>query len=69
MEGRRSRNHWTPNIACLTGPRIALKNYYHRGAKPDLYFRHDSTGHEIDLLPDPGGDLAHRDQVRPDLHQ
>ena len=34
-----------------------LKNYYNRGATPDLYFWRDSTGHEIDLLLDQGGEL------------
>jgi len=35
-----------------------LKNYYNRGATPDLYFWRDSTGHEIDLLLDQGGELV-----------
>jgi len=32
----------------------AMKNYYNRGAKPDIYFWRDSAGHEIDLLIDRG---------------
>lgn len=32
----------------------ALKNYYHRGVEPDIYFWRDSAGHEIDLLIDQG---------------
>jgi hypothetical protein len=32
----------------------ALKNYYNRGAEPDLYFWRDSAGHEVDLLIDMG---------------
>jgi predicted AAA+ superfamily ATPase len=32
----------------------ALKNYYNRGAEPDIYFWRDSAGHEIDLLIDCG---------------
>jgi hypothetical protein len=32
----------------------ALKNFYNRGAEPDLYFWRDSVGHEIDLLIDLG---------------
>lgn len=32
----------------------ALKNYYNRGAEPDIYFWRDSAGHEIDLLIDRG---------------
>ena len=32
----------------------ALKNFYHRGVKPDLYFWRDSAGREIDLLFDRG---------------
>lgn len=31
-----------------------LKNYYNRGAEPDIYFWRDSAGHEIDLLIDRG---------------
>ena len=37
---------------------LLLKNYYNRGATPDLYFWRDSTGHEIDLLLDHGGELV-----------
>lgn len=32
----------------------ALKNFYNRGAEPDIYFWRDSAGHEIDLLIDQG---------------
>jgi predicted AAA+ superfamily ATPase len=32
----------------------ALKNFYNRGAEPDLYFWRDSAGHEVDLLIDQG---------------
>lgn len=32
----------------------ALKNFYNRGAEPDLYFWRDSAGHEVDLLVDLG---------------
>jgi predicted AAA+ superfamily ATPase len=32
----------------------ALKNYYNRGAEPDVYFWRDSAGREIDLLIDKG---------------
>jgi predicted AAA+ superfamily ATPase len=35
-----------------------LKNAYHHGREPDLYFWRDSTGHEIDLLLERGGDLV-----------
>jgi len=35
-----------------------LKNYYNRGATPDLYFWRDSTGHEIDILIDHGQELV-----------
>jgi len=35
-----------------------LKNYYNRGATPDLYFWRDSSGHEIDLLLDHGEELV-----------
>lgn len=31
-----------------------LKNCYHRGIEPDIYFWRDSNGHEIDLLIDRG---------------
>jgi len=33
----------------------ALKNFYNRGAEPDLYFWRDATGHEVDLVIDSGG--------------
>lgn len=33
----------------------AIKNYRHRGLRPDVYFWRDSTGHEIDLLIEAGG--------------
>ena len=32
----------------------ALKNFYHRGVGPDIYFWRDSAGHEVDLLIDQG---------------
>ena len=32
----------------------AMKNFYNRGAEPDIYFWRDSAGHEIDLLIDQG---------------
>jgi predicted AAA+ superfamily ATPase len=32
----------------------ALKNFYNRGAEPDLYFWRDSAGHEVDVLIDQG---------------
>lgn len=32
----------------------ALKNFYNRGAGPDLYFWRDSAGHEVDVLIDQG---------------
>ena len=32
----------------------ALKNFYNRGAEPDIHFWRDSAGHEIDLLIDQG---------------
>lgn len=32
----------------------ALKNFYNRGAEPDLFFWRDSAGHEIDLMIDQG---------------
>ena len=32
----------------------ALKNFYHRGVEPDIYFWRDSAGHEIDVLIDQG---------------
>ncbi len=31
-----------------------IKNYYNRGAEPDVFFWRDSAGHEIDLLIDLG---------------
>lgn len=34
-----------------------LKNYYNRGAEPDIYFWRDSAGHEVDLLIDRGREL------------
>lgn len=30
----------------------ALKNFYHRAVEPDISFRRDSAGHEVDLLID-----------------
>jgi hypothetical protein len=33
----------------------AIKNYIHRGLRPDVYFWRDSAGHEIDLLIEAGG--------------
>jgi predicted AAA+ superfamily ATPase len=33
----------------------ALKNFVHRGLRPDVYFWRDSSGHEIDLLIEAGG--------------
>jgi len=33
----------------------AIKNFIHRGLRPDLYFWRDSSGHEIDLLIEAGG--------------
>jgi hypothetical protein len=33
----------------------AIKNFTHRGLKPDLYFWRDSSGHEVDLLIEAGG--------------
>ena len=57
-----------PGAGCLIvnylrhcGPRNPLqllKNYYNRGATPDLYFWRDSTGHEIDILMDHGQELV-----------
>jgi len=35
-----------------------LKNYLNRGKEPDLYFWRDSTGHEVDVLIDVGGELT-----------
>jgi predicted AAA+ superfamily ATPase len=35
-----------------------LKNAYHHGREPDLYFWRDSTGHEIDLVLERGGELV-----------
>lgn len=32
----------------------ALKNFYHRAVEPDISFRRDSAGHEVDLLIDQG---------------
>ncbi len=32
----------------------AMKNYMHRGLRPDLYFWRDSSGHEIDLIIEAG---------------
>ena len=32
----------------------AVKNYTHRGLRPDVYFWRDAAGHEIDLLLDAG---------------
>ena len=31
-----------------------LKNYYNRGAEPDVYFWRDSAGHEVDIVIDHG---------------
>jgi hypothetical protein len=36
----------------------AMKNFYHRGLEPDIYFWRDSTGHEIDLILEFGSDLT-----------
>jgi uncharacterized protein len=36
----------------------AMKNFYHRGLEPDIYFWRDSTGHEIDLILEFGNDLT-----------
>ena len=33
----------------------AIKNYTHRGLRPDVYFWRDASGHEIDLLLEAGG--------------
>ena len=33
----------------------AIKNYVHRGLRPDIHFWRDSAGHEIDLLLEAGG--------------
>jgi predicted AAA+ superfamily ATPase len=33
----------------------AIKNFVHRGLQPDVYFRRDSSGREIDLLIEAGG--------------
>jgi hypothetical protein len=35
-----------------------LKNEYHQGAEPDLYFWRDSAGHEIDLVLEQGQELT-----------
>lgn len=34
----------------------AMKSYVHRGVRADMFFWRDSTGHEIDLLVEAGGD-------------
>jgi predicted AAA+ superfamily ATPase len=35
----------------------AMKNFLNRGLEPDLYFWRDSTGHEVDLIVEQGGEL------------
>jgi len=34
-----------------------LKNYYHQGKEPDLYFWRDSSGHEIDVVIQQGQEM------------
>ncbi|MCD4824176.1 MAG: ATP-binding protein [Phycisphaerae bacterium] len=34
-----------------------IKNYYHRGLEPDVYFWRDSAGHEVDLVIEQGKTL------------
>jgi predicted AAA+ superfamily ATPase len=34
-----------------------LKQYFHRGIRPQCYYWRDNTGHEIDLLVEDGGKI------------